>query len=257
MDEIVSVRNLSFRYGAAPEVLSDVSFSVRAGAYVALAGPNGAGKTTLMKLVLGLLDGVCEGEIALFGESRDRFRDFRRIGYLPQRVNVFNPLFPATVAEVVGLGLLAGKGWPRRMTGRDRDRVGETLVTFGIGDLADKPIGSLSGGQQQRVFLARAIVGDPDLLVLDEPSTALDPESRARFYGLLEDLRRSRGTAIIMITHDIAHAGEHAESLLYLDRTVVFSGKFSDFCGSREMEGKFGFFAQHTICHQHDEPHRV
>jgi len=257
MPDIISVEHLSFRYGTAPETLSDVSFSVRAGEYVALAGPNGAGKTTLMKLVLGLLDGKHEGTIGLFGIPGERFRDFRRIGYLPQRVNVFNPLFPATVGEIAGLGLLSGKGWPHHITGEDRLRIREALEKFGIADLERRPIGSLSGGQQQRVFLARAIVGEPDLLVLDEPSTALDPESRVRFYELLDTLRKERGTAIVMITHDIAHAGEHAESLLYLDRSVVFFGKFSDFCGSKEMEGTFGFFAQHTICHQHTREHDV
>lgn len=250
--EILSVENLSFRYGNASDVLSDVSFSVRAGDYLAVAGPNGAGKTTLMKLVLGLLDGKRDGEISLFGTPIRDFRDFRRIGYLPQRVNVFNPLFPATVGEVVGLGLLSRKSLPRRFDRDDRERIREVLRTFDIADLERKPIAELSGGQQQRAFLARAVVGRPDLLVLDEPSTALDPESRERFYGFLSDLRRDRGTTIIIITHDIAHAGEHAESLLYLDRSTVFSGKFSEFCGSDDMKGKFGFFAQHTICHQHD-----
>jgi len=257
MADILSVRNLSFGYDASTDVLSDISFSVRAGEYVALSGPNGGGKTTLIRLVLGLLDGKYDGHVSLFGVPQSRFREFHRIGYLPQRVNVFNPLFPATVEEVVGLGLLAGKGWPRRTTGADRERIRRALLESDIVDLAQRPIGSLSGGQQQRVFLSRAIVGEPELLILDEPSTALDPESRVRFYGFLDRIRRERGTGIIMITHDIAHAGEHAESLLYLDRSVVFSGRFSDFCGSKEMENTFGFFAQHVICHQHAEPHVV
>jgi zinc transport system ATP-binding protein len=205
-----------------------------------------------MRLVLGLSDGRHNGEVDLFGIPFRAFRDFRRIGYLPQRVNAFNPIFPASVGEVVGLGLLSGRGYPRRFSRDDRDRVMEALRKFDVLDLERKPIGELSGGQQQRVFLARATVGEPDLLVLDEPATALDPDSRGQFYAALDTLRRERDLAIIMITHDIAHAGEHAETLLYLDRSVVFSGKFSDFCGSKEMEGKFGFYAQHMICHQHD-----
>lgn len=250
--DILSVQNLSFRYGAAPETLSGVSFSVRPGEYLAIAGPNGAGKTTLMRLALGLLDGRHDGSIELFGTPIRKFREHRRIGYLPQRVNAFNPLFPASAGEVVGLGLLSGKRFPKRVSAGDRELVREALRKFDILDLEHKPIGELSGGQQQRVFLARATVGNPDLLVLDEPATALDPDSRERFYAALDLLRQERGMAVIMITHDIAHAGEHAESLLYLDRSVVFSGKFSDFCGSKEMEGKFGFYAQHMICHQHD-----
>lgn len=251
--EILSIRNLSFSYGNAPETLSDVSFDVREGDYVAVAGPNGAGKSTLMRLALGLQDGPYAGTIGLFGVPAPRFRDFRRIGFLPQRVNTFNPLFPATVAEVVGLGLLAGKPYPRRCSREDRERVRESLRRLDILDLEQRPISGLSGGQQQRVFLARATVGNPDLLVLDEPNTALDPAARDLLFGFLDELRRERGTAIVIITHDIAHAGEHAEKLLFLDRTVVFSGKFSEFCESRRMENQFGFYAQHMICHQHDK----
>ncbi|NTW30559.1 MAG: metal ABC transporter ATP-binding protein [Candidatus Moranbacteria bacterium] len=250
-DEILSIKNLSFRYGEAPEALSRVCFSVRSGESIAIAGPNGAGKSTLIRLALGLIESRYEGEIALFGTLLQEFREFRKIGYLPQRVNVFNPLFPATVSEVVGLGLLSGKLYPKRQTASDRDRIRKTLQRLDILDLEHRSIGELSGGQQQRVFLARAVVGDPDILFLDEPSTALDPEARDRFYGFLDVLRIEKGTAIVIITHDIAHAGEHAEKLLFLDRSVIFFGPFADFCESKEMEGRFGFFAQHMICHQH------
>ncbi|NTW15166.1 MAG: metal ABC transporter ATP-binding protein [Candidatus Moranbacteria bacterium] len=248
-DVILSVDHLSFRYGAS-EILSDVSFCVRRGDFVALAGPNGAGKTTLMKLVLGLLDGY-EGDISLFGTPRSSFRDHRKVGYLPQRVNTFNPLFPATAGEVVGLGLLSGKRLPKRLDGADRERVREALRSVDALDLEHSPIGSLSGGQQQRVFLARALVSDPELLVLDEPVTALDPEARARFYALLTRLRSEEGKTVVMITHDIPHAGEQGGTLLYLDKSVVFFGGFDEFCRSKSMEGKFGYFDQHVICHQH------
>jgi zinc transport system ATP-binding protein len=250
-DEILSIKDLSFRYGDAPEALSRVCFSVRAGESVAIAGPNGAGKSTLIRLALGLIDGKYEGDISLFGTPLQAFREFRKIGYLPQRVNVFNPLFPATVGEVVGLGLLSEKPYPKRQSASDRDRIRGTLRRLDILDLEHRPIGELSGGQQQRVFLARAVVGNPEILFLDEPGTALDPEARDRFYGFLDGLRIEQGIAIVIITHDIAHAGEHAEKLLFLDRTVIFFGPFAGFCESKEMEGKFGFSAQHMICHQH------
>jgi zinc transport system ATP-binding protein len=112
-------------------------------------------------------------------------------------------------------------------------------------------VGELSGGQQQRVFLARALVSDPELLILDEPSTALDPKTREHFFELAGRLNKDKGVTLIIITHDTAHIGQYAGKLLYLDKQIVFYGGFGDFCQSKEMEKFFGPFSQHLICHQH------
>jgi zinc transport system ATP-binding protein len=120
-----------------------------------------------------------------------------------------------------------------------------------IAPLRDKLVGALSGGQQQRVFLSRALVSDPELLILDEPSTALDPKTREQFFELAEKLNKDKGVTLIIITHDTAHIGQYASKLLYLDKRVVFYGGFADFCQSKEMERYFGPFSQHLICHQH------
>lgn len=249
MTSILSVKNLHFGYGPA-EVLSDVTFAVEKGDYIALAGPNGAGKTTLIKTVLGLLEKF-RGTAELFGQDMKSFDGWGRIGYLPQRVNAFNPLFPATVKEVVGLGLLSQKRFPKKFNKKDDAKIMQTLDLMDISDLKDKLVGELSVGQQQRVFLSRALVSNPELLILDEPSTALDPKSRESFFELIEKLNQKQGITIILITHDIAQVGQYANKLLYLDKRVVFYGRFDDFCASKEMTQYFGHFSQHLICHQH------
>lgn len=250
MTPVLSVRNLHYRYGSS-EVLSGVTFSVDEGDYIGLAGPNGAGKTTLIKSILGLA-GRHDGEVELFGKAGKSFEDWGRIGYLSQRASSFNPLFPAAVKEVVGLGLLSVKKFPRRFKRPDAVRIEEVLALMGISGLGDKLVGELSGGQQQRVFLARALASNPDLLVLDEPGTALDPQSREDFFQLIKNLNHDKGTTIILITHDTAQIGQYANKLLYLDKKVVFYGSFSDFCMSSEMHSYFGHFSQHLICHQHN-----
>lgn len=250
MDSILSVKNLSVWYGTS-EVLHDISFSMGKGDYVALAGPNGAGKTTLAKAILGLVSRQT-GTITLFGQDSKRFNDWDCIGYLPQRVTAFNPLFPATVREVVGLGLLSRKRFPKYFDRKDKEKIEEALDLMGISDLKSRLIGELSGGQQQRVFLARSLVSDPKLIILDEPGTALDPTSRETFLETLKRLNSAIGISIILITHDTAHIGKYANKLLYLDKKIIFYGGFAEFCKSDDMSLYFGPFSQHLICHQHD-----
>jgi zinc transport system ATP-binding protein len=246
---VLSIKKLSFGYGFT-DVFSDISFDIAKGDYVALAGPNGAGKTTLVNLALGLLS-AREGSISLFGSSPEKFRGWGKIGYLSQRANP-NPLFPATVKEVIGTGLLSTKKFPRRLGPADDQKINQVLNQMGISDLRDSLVGNLSGGQTQKVFLARALVSEPEFLIMDEPSSALDPQTRERFFELIEKLNKEKGVTILIITHDVSQVGKYADKLLYLDKRVVFYGPFSDFCHSEEMEEYFGHFAQHMICHQHD-----
>lgn len=249
MSHILSVKKLSFSYGAS-EVLSDVSFTIDKGDYVTLAGPNGAGKSTLIKVLLGLEKGS-SGSVRLFNTDLEAFSDWKRLGYLPQRVSDFNPLFPATVEEVVGLGLLSSKKYPKRLDGADRKKIKETIDFLGLTGFEKRSVSELSGGQQQRVFLARALVSNPELLILDEPSNALDPRIREQFFQLIDKINQERGVTIIIITHDTSHISQYATKLLYLDKKVIFYGYLDDFCHSVDMEQYFGHFAQHLICHQH------
>lgn len=247
--DVLTIEGLGFRFNA-NTVLDDISFRVQAGDYLGIVGPNGSGKSTLIRTILGLAepDG---GKVELFGIPRPRFGEWRRIGYLPQRLKFFNPNFPATVEEVVKLGLLAGKRLPRAGTRADDEAVEKTLALMGITAIRRRLIGDLSGGQQQRVLLARAVVGGPELLILDEPTTALDPETRENFYTLLERLNREQNTTVILVTHDTWSIGKYANRFLYLDKRIIFDGTFEDFCRSPEMTSFFGESAQHLICHRH------
>lgn len=249
METVLSVKNLTFGYGTT-ETLFDVSFDVQQGDFVALSGPNGAGKTTLLKIILGL-EKKYSGNILIFDNDSKQFSDWSKIGYLPQRVNVFNPLFPATAKETAKLGLLSLKKFPKKFNQEDEKKVKEIFEVLGIVDLENRLIGELSGGQQQRVFLARALISEPQILILDEPSVALDPETRERFFKLIEKLNKEKGVSIIMSTHDTSQIGQYANKLLYLDKQIIFYGPFADFCHSAAMEKYFGHFSQHFICHQH------
>ncbi len=246
--DVVSARSLRFTYETR-DVLRNISFSLEAGDYVGLVGPNGSGKSTLIRLILGLETPV-DGSVSLFGQAPSRFRDWRKIGYLPQKNAALSRFFPATVQEVVALGLVPKRaGIP---VGDGRDALGKALDLMDITDIRDKLIGELSGGQQQRVLLARALIKEPELLILDEPTIAVDPEIRERFLNVLMELNRKRQVTVLLVTHDTASIGKYAKKLLYLDTEIIFYGGFDEFCLSGEMTKVFGSFTQHLICHRHE-----
>jgi len=246
---IITVENLSVKKHNAT-VLSDVSFEIETGEYVGIVGPNGSGKSTLMRSLLGL-DEIESGSIEIMGKPLGKFSLWHKIGYLPQATVVMNKSFPASVGEVVATGLLGSKSFPRRFSKTDRDAVLQTLENLDIADLYKEQIGKLSGGQSQRVFLARAMVSDPDILILDEPTAALDPVTRAHFYETIASLNRERNKTILLVTHDSSTIGNYAGKMLYLDRRLIFYGSFKEFCHSGDMSQYFGDFAQHLICRQH------
>jgi zinc transport system ATP-binding protein len=237
---VIRVNNLKFRYNGM-DVLSRVTFAVEEGEYLGIVGPNGSGKSTLIKNILGILKPE-EGRIELFGRDSGVFSQWEKIGYLPQRLAALNAHFPGTVAEIVQMGLRK----------KDPAALGRMLEMLAIGHLTERMIGELSYGEQQRAMLARALLRRPELLIFDEPTTALDPETRDAFYSLTRELNRKEGTTIILITHDSGMIGQYARTLLYLDKKVIFSGTFKDFCSSGDMTGIFGPESQHIICHQHN-----
>jgi zinc transport system ATP-binding protein len=238
--EIIHVDNLTFRYNGT-EVISDISFTVKRGDYLGIAGSNGSGKSTLIKNILGILKPL-KGNINIFGQQLSSFNQWQRIGYLPQRINALNYHFPGTVSEIVQLGIKKC----------DPADVKNTLALMGVAHLSTHLIGELSYGEQQRVMLARALIRKPDLLVFDEPTTALDPETRDIFYSLTGEMNRN-GTTVVLVTHDTGIIGKYARNLLYLDKKLIFCGTFEDFCTSPDMTGFFGLDSQHMICHQHDK----
>ncbi len=249
MQELIKVDNLTCRH-AGVEALSGITFNVEKGEYLGIVGPNGSGKSTLVRALLGLMP-ISQGSIKILGESSEGFTGWNRLGYLPQNMGQMNPSFPATVAEVTRMGLLAGKRFPRRISRQDIRQVQEMLELLGIGHLHDRLIGELSGGQQQRVMLARALVNNPELLIMDEPTAALDPEIRERFYEMISQMNKIKGTTVLLVTHDSGTIGKYAYRMLYLDKKVLFWGTFEEFCKSPEMTAFFGEHSQHLICHRH------
>jgi zinc transport system ATP-binding protein len=223
----VEVEDVSFAYGEV-RVLDHVTLTVRAGDFLGIIGPNGSGKTTLLRLVLGLA-APHGGSVRLFGTPSAGFRDWRRVGYVPQRLAV-DAAVPATVEEVVVTGLLPARGALRR-GGAAARRVAEVLHRVGMERHRADRVGALSVGQQQRVLLGRALVVEPELLVLDEPTSGVDPEGQASFYDLLHHLNRERGVTLLLVSHDIGVVAREVSQLACLNRRLVFHGAPAGFLG--------------------------
>jgi len=214
----VEIRNLTVRLGAA-KALEDVSLSINRGEVAVLIGPNGAGKTTLLRVILGLLK-PDSGSALVFGRPVSHLADARaRVGYVPQILSV-DIAFPITVYQAVLMGRFGRIGIGKRPTLDDREHAFAAIRKTGLDDLKDRPISRLSGGQRQRVFIARALANDPDLLLMDEPTTGVDAATTDTFYALLRDLK-AQGVTIILATHDISVVAAYTDTVACLNRTLV------------------------------------
>ncbi|WP_433326104.1 metal ABC transporter ATP-binding protein [Spirillospora sp. CA-294931] len=182
------------------EVLRGIDLTVEAGDMMAVLGPNGAGKSTLIKAMLGLIP-LSEGRTEIYGTPPGRFRDWHRIGYVPQRLPMGGGV-PATVREVVASGRVARQSRWRPATSADRAAVDRAIEALGLTDRARDTAQLLSGGQQQRVLIARALAGEPDTLVMDEPTAGVDVASQAALADTLRDLAGA-GRTVVMVAHDL------------------------------------------------------
>ena len=218
---VSEVKDVSFTFGSR-QVLENVSLKVEAGDFLLLIGPNGSGKTTLLKLLLGLLT-PWQGQVSLFGHELGAFREWHRVGYVSQKATGFDARFPATVMEVVLAGRIARRGLGRRLGPDDRDAAMTALKVVDMEDRKDALIGSLSGGQQQRVFIARALAGQPELLVLDEPSAGLDSLAMDTFYAMLGSLNRD-GITVVTVSHDIGAVPAEVNRVACVNRRLVCHG---------------------------------
>ena len=208
-NEVINVENLTFEY-TDTAILKNVNFKLYKGDFLGIIGANGAGKSTLIKLILGLLT-PDSGKIELFGTELAKVR--KKIGYVSQKANSFNIDFPATVMEVVRANLFALKGLFKPYTKKDDEKVLSALELVGMLHHKDKLIGSLSGGEQQRVFIARALVSEPELLLMDEPTVGIDASSVRDIMEILKKLNRN-GMTIIMTNHDTPSLLEVSNKLL-------------------------------------------
>lgn len=217
------------------DVLDAVTFSVRAGEFVGIIGPNGSGKTTLLNVIAGLHPAQC-GSVTVFGAPPPP--DHRRIGYVPQIESV-NWAFPVTVFDVVLMGRYGRLGLFKRPSEEDRQRALAALEEVGMADRADSQIGQLSGGQQQRVFVARALVQDPDLMLLDEPIAGVDATSQHAIFTLLEE-RQRRGMTIIATTHDLSCVTTWFDKVLCLNHRVIAYGPPAEVLNDATLSATFG-----------------
>jgi zinc transport system ATP-binding protein len=212
--KVVEFDDVSFAYGAVP-VLEHVSFGIERSEFFGVIGPNAGGKSTLLKLMLGLLP-PDTGTIRLFGEDPAAAR--KRVGYVPQHPT-FSRRFPISVIEVVLLGLLGLNSDLGGFSARDRRKAMDALAAAEIADIAGRPINTLSGGQLQRVLMARALVCDPELLVLDEPTANVDLRAEEDIFALLREY--SAHMTIVVVSHDVAFISGYVDRVGCLNRTLV------------------------------------
>ncbi|MDS9471051.1 metal ABC transporter ATP-binding protein [Sporosarcina pasteurii] len=227
MNTLIELEDVNFSYEQRV-VLEHIDFKLKEGEFWALIGPNGSGKSTLINIILGLLK-PDSGSVKLFGADIERFQHRELIGYVSQKSNSFNSGFPATVLEVVRSGLTRKKGLFKRFSKHDHEKAMDALKVVGMENFARNNIGELSGGQQQRVFIARALAGEPKLLVMDEPTVGIDQQNVASFYSMLNKLNGEHGIAILLVTHEIDIVTELATHVACLNRSIHFHGMQSDF----------------------------
>jgi ABC-type Mn2+/Zn2+ transport system ATPase subunit len=224
---VFRVEHVSKRFGD-KVALDDVSFWIPKGEFLCLAGPNGAGKSTFLKIALGLLS-PDRGTIDVHGRPPG---PNPQVGYVPQR-KTFSRGFPARVEELI-VANIRGR-WPLRITHDEHDRVIGVLDRVGGKKLIHKELAGLSGGEMQRAFLARALVTDPELLILDEPTAGVDVQGRAEFLEILAEISASDEIAAILVTHNLAAIAKTAERVLYLEHRVVAWGLPNELLGRESL----------------------
>lgn len=251
MQSIIEIKKLFYRYEK-DAVLEDINLTIPDGSFLAIVGPNGSGKSTLLKLILGLLKPQ-KGDIFLFGQEINKFRDWQKIGYVSQKANSFNTGFPATVFEVVASGLTKKLGMFTFFKKEHAQKVFEALEAVDMKRFSNRNIGELSGGQQQRVFIARALVSEPNLLILDEPTVGVDAENVNSFYRMLGDLNKSRGITLLLVTHDIGTISDKVSHVACLNKHLHFHGETEEFEQLR-MEGMSEVYGHdvHMLAHHHE-----
>ncbi|MCE9617488.1 MAG: metal ABC transporter ATP-binding protein [Nitrosarchaeum sp.] len=240
MLKVVEIDHLTIEY---PDVkaIDDVSFTVNQGDFLGIIGPNGAGKSTLFASMLNL-NTKYKGTIKFFGTDIRKSKNYlKEIGYVPQKP-IFEKNFPATVNDVVKMGLQKES---------DENKIDEILQQLWIHELSERRIGELSGGQQQRVFIAKALVNNPKVLILDEPVTGIDQQSIDLFYSILKELNSKQNITIIWSSHDLDAVNKLANHVACLNRTLFFHGESDDFFENDELVKQYSEASMQEHMHHH------
>jgi zinc transport system ATP-binding protein len=240
MLKVVEIDHLTIQY---PDVkaIDDVSFTVNQGDFLGIIGPNGAGKSTLFASMLSL-NTKYKGTIKFFGTDIRKSKNYlKEIGYVPQKP-IFEKNFPATVNDVVKMGLQKES---------DESKIDEILQQLWIHELSKKRIGELSGGQQQRVFIAKALVNNPKVLILDEPVTGIDQQSIDLFYSILKELNSKQNITIIWSSHDLDAVNKLANHVACLNRTLFFHGESNDFFSNDDLVKQYSEASMQEHMHHH------
>jgi zinc transport system ATP-binding protein len=240
--KVAVVKNLTYTYSSHLVVLDNISFVVNEGDLLGIVGPNGAGKTTLFSCMLGLFEDY-RGEISIFDQDiRKNKKVLRQVGYIPQK-NSIDQNFPATVQEIVSLGIIGKKN--------SHDKIISAIETVDLSGQIDKRIGELSGGQQQKVLIAKALVNDPKLLILDEPTTSIDQDTQDKFYALLKKLNQKNKISIIWASHDLDAVSKLANKVACINRSMFFHGDAHEFFENDELLKTYSESAMQAHMHLH------
>ena len=238
--QLVSVQSISYNYNS-EVVLENVSFNVEEGDFLGIIGPNGAGKTTLFQCILGLLN-TYSGRITILNEDiKKNNKIFTKIGYIPQKKSI-DQKFPLTVEELVSLSLT-------RKT--SMNVVYDILKQVGLYNMKNKLIGQLSGGQQQRVLIAKSLVNNPIILMLDEPTNELDQKSQNDFYFLLKELNEKNKITIMWTSHDMNAVNKYANKVSCINKRMFFHGDKEEFFSNEDHLKNYSESSMQTHMHTH------
>jgi zinc transport system ATP-binding protein len=238
---LVSVQSISYSYNS-ESVLENVSFDIEEGDFLGIIGPNGAGKTTLFHCMLGLLNSY-SGRITILNQDIKKYKKiFSKIGYIPQKKSI-DQKFPLTVEELVSLSLYKSTS---------KNLVLEILKQVGLEKMKNKTIGQLSGGQQQRVLIAKALVNNPIILMFDEPTNELDPQSQNNFYSLLKELNEKNKITIIWSSHDMDAVNKYANKVSCINKKMFFHGDKGEFFSSEDHLKNYSESTMQIHMHSHD-----
>ncbi len=225
---IGSFKKVFFSYDGVNPILENISIELKEKQFLAIVGPNGGGKTTFLKLLMGFLEPQ-KGQISLLGYQPPDMR--QKIGYVPQVLR-FDKHFPISVEEIVLQGLLSKLSWLGCFKKADIDLVDEVLESVGLSDYREAQFGSLSGGQAQRALIARALIGGPDLLLLDEPTASIDNKAEQEIFTLLKLFAQNK--TVLMVTHDLNALASQVDHVLFINRTLTILNP-ADVCGHFAM----------------------